>query len=144
MNTTLMLADSAQAVNGKLFILGGGWTDTPLGPDGLVAPQALAILIQVPWDQANRPHHLRLRLLTADGHPFRVSDGPSVQIDTDFETGRPPGTHPGVTLPVPLALNISPMPLPPGRYAWELTVDEELAWTTQVAFTVRPMPVAVG
>ena len=43
---TLMLADSAQEVGGKLYILGGGWSVT--GP--VVPPSAVAIKIDVPWD----------------------------------------------------------------------------------------------
>jgi hypothetical protein len=34
MNITVLLADSAQAVSGKLYVLGGGWTDAPLNADG--------------------------------------------------------------------------------------------------------------
>ena len=39
-----MLADSAQEVGGKLYILGGGWSVT--GP--VVPPSAVAIKIDVP------------------------------------------------------------------------------------------------
>lgn len=139
MNITLLLADSAQAVNGKLYVLGGGWTDTPVGPDGHVPPHALAVIIHVPWDQANRPHHATLRLLNADGRSVEpVADQP-IQIESDFEIGRPPGAQPGASLPVPLALNLGPLPLPPGRYTWELTVDAEPSWSTSVGFTVRPL-----
>ena len=45
----MMLADSAQVSEGKLFILGGGWSVT--GPP---APSAIALHVEVPWDQTNR------------------------------------------------------------------------------------------
>ena len=44
----MMLADSAQAVAGKLYILGGGWSMT--GP--AATPSALAIKFEVPWEAA--------------------------------------------------------------------------------------------
>src|SRR5213594_576499 len=61
MKVTMLLADSAQAVNGKLYILGGGWSI--IGPDP--AATAIAIKIDVPWDLANRSHTFRLALLDA-------------------------------------------------------------------------------
>ena len=44
-----MLADSAQAVGGKLYILGGGWSRS-----AGAAPFAIAAKIEVPWDEASR------------------------------------------------------------------------------------------
>ena len=144
MNITLMLADSAQAVGGKLYVLGGGWTDTPVGPDGHVPPQALAVIIHVPWDQANKGHRMRVRLVDADGVPVSAREGQPLQVESNFEIGRPPGAQPGVSLPVPLALNLGPLPLQPGRYIWELLIDDEPTWSSEVGFTVRPLGAAVG
>lgn len=118
MKITLLLADSAQAVNGKLYILGGGWTDTTQGPDGQTVTHAVAAIVDVPWDLANHQHHARLRLLDADGHPVEPLAGQPLQIDSDFEVGRPPGAQPGVPLPMQFALNIGSLPLAPGRYSW--------------------------
>lgn len=137
MKITLLLADSAQAVNGKLYVLGGGWTDTMLGPEGHTVPHALATIIEVPWDQTNVKHHASLRLLDADGHPIEPVDGQPLQIESDFEIGRPPGAHVGVPLPFQLALNLGPLPLPVGRYTWTLVVDENEEWKADVSFTVR-------
>ena len=49
MKATLMLADYATVSDGKLSIVGGGWSVT--GPEPV--PFGIALLIQVPWDQAN-------------------------------------------------------------------------------------------
>ena len=57
MRVTLMLADSAQAVEGKLYILGGGWS--LVGPEP--TPMAIALKIEVPWDETNRRHTWRAR-----------------------------------------------------------------------------------
>ena len=52
MKLTMLLADAAEAVGGKLYILGGGWSIT--GPQP--TPSAIAIKIDVPWDQTNKVH----------------------------------------------------------------------------------------
>ena len=58
-----MLADAAQSVDNKLFILGGGWSVTGPGPTTM----AIALKIEVPWDQTNRRHQWRIELVEADG-----------------------------------------------------------------------------
>jgi hypothetical protein len=136
---TLLLADAAQAVNGKLYVLGGGWSLT--GPDP--SAMALAVKIDVPWDRANIKHHWRLELLDGDGAPIEVPSAPAgeprpLRIDGEFEAGRPAGLKPGTPLDVALALNFAPLPLPPGgRYVWRLSIDGfDEDW--QVAFSTRP------
>ena len=66
MRATMLLADYAQVAEGKLNVIGGGWTIT--GP--LPSPFALALLIEVPWDRANEKHQLRLELIE---HSRRIS-----------------------------------------------------------------------
>ena len=59
MKVTMMLADSAQAIGGKLYVLGGGWSITGPAP----TPSAIVIKIDVPWDQANIKHHAKFELV---------------------------------------------------------------------------------
>src|SRR5213592_1828364 len=97
MRVTMLLADAAQAINGKLYILGGGWSI--IGPDPV--PSAIAIKIEVPWDEANKRHKLKLELVDADGRPVTVptpTGEKPVQLEGDFEVGRPPGLKPGTPL----------------------------------------------
>ncbi len=138
MKITLLLADFAQVVNGKLYIMGGGWSVT--GPNPV--PSAIAIKLEVPWDEANKPHKLKLVLVDADGRPVIVrtpaGDKP-LELGGDFEVGRPPGVPPGVSLDIMLAYNIAPLPLQPnGRYVWRVFIDEDSKDDWQVAFTTRP------
>lgn len=140
MRVTLLLADSAQAVDNKLYILGGGWSVT--GP----APTTMAIAgkIAVPWDQSNRTHHWRIELLDADGRqvllPTPVGDQPIV-LEGDFEVGRPPGLPEGTPLDLPLALNLAHVPFPHGqRLVWKLWIDDETSEEWDLAFTTRPDP----
>jgi len=133
----LLLCDAAQVSNGKLFILGGGVALIGPRPQGL----AVALRILVPWDRANVGHEWRVDLVDEDGAPVEIQEK-SVVIKGQFEAGRPAGLRPGTPLPVALAINISPLPLPPGRsYEYRLSIDGETQPTWRVPFTVRaPKP----
>jgi hypothetical protein len=135
---TMLLADFAQVADGKLMIVGGGWSLT--GPDPV--PFGIAILVHVPWDQANQRHVMRLELLDADGQPVELEadEGgqPVVFVDDiTFEVGRPAGLKPGIPLDFPLALNSGPLPLAPGRYEWRLSIDGRTEDDWRLPFTVR-------
>jgi len=138
MKVTLLLADSAQAVDGKLYVLGGGWSIT--GPDP--APMAIAMKIEVPWDETNQRHSWKLELLDSDAQPVTLDgdEGPSpLEIGGEFEVGRPAGVKPGTPIDLPLAINLTPVPLEPdGRYVWKLWIDERTDEDWQVAFSTRP------
>lgn len=135
MNVTMLLADSAQVENGKLFVLGGGWTFTGPAP----SPMAVAAVAEVSWDEANLRHKFTLSLLDEDGHPVALEtpDGMRpVSVEGEFEVGRPPGTPVGVDLNFPIAINFGALPLPAGkRYVWSIDVAGQ-SW--QKSFTTRP------
>ena len=137
MKATVLLCDHAQEVAGKLYVLGGGWSIFRGSP----ATMALAIKIDVPWDEANVSHEVVARLLTEDGGdpllPIPQGDGLApqrIEFQGRFEAGRPPGLVPGSELDAPLAINIAGLPLAAGRYEWQVTIDGELA--NRVPFTV--------
>lgn len=137
---TLMLADSAQAVDNKLYILGGGWS--VIGPDP--TPSALAVSIKVPWDQAERPHRLRLELLDSDGRPVLLPapiEEQPLAIESEFQVERGPGLKPGTSIDLALAITLGPIPLPPGgRYEWRLSIDGDREDDWHAAFSTRPFP----
>ncbi len=141
MKVTMLLADYAQVADGKLTVVGGGWSLT--GPDP--TPFGIAILVHVPWDQANRRHTLRLELVDADGQPVTApatEEGEEAAVvfldDIEFEVGRPAGIKPGTPLELPLAVNSGPLALEPGcRYEWRLSIDGAGDEDWRLAFTVR-------
>ena len=135
MDATLLLCDHAEAVGGKLYINGGGW-NVLLRP-GVPVNVSLAILIEVPWDEANEQHRLRAYLLTEDGEPVMAPHGETLEVDGGFEVGRPPGVKPGSTLNTPLAINFNALALDAGGYEWRLEVDEALV-------ARKPFRVAAG
>jgi Family of unknown function (DUF6941) len=135
-----MLADHADAVGGKLYISGGGWSLT--GPDP--PPGAIAMDVKVPWDERDDEHQLVLELVDADGQavlvptqfgvqPLRIEamltlDG--VEVD--------PAVRPGTPLDAPFAINYAPVPLMPGqRYEWRLSVNDHHDEDWCLPFTVR-------
>lgn len=133
----IILCDAAVADSGsgKMHMLGAGWsvTGTP------TAPQAVAVMMKIPWDRANQKLHLHLRLLDADGVPIvlgaqGVGEQP-VGTEAEVEVGRPPGATHGSPLDASFALTVPPMPLPPGRYVWQLDLAER---TFSAGFEVRP------
>jgi hypothetical protein len=136
----MMLADSAQEVGGKLYILGGGWSIT--GPDPV--PMAIALKLEVPWDRTNEQHSLLLELLDDDGNAVLV-DGPEehgeqvpLQVTGEFEAGRPPGIKPGTPIDSALAVNFGPLALEAGRrYQWRLSIDGETDEDWALGFSTR-------
>jgi hypothetical protein len=137
MRVTMLLADAAQEVQGKLYILGGGWSVT--GPD--IPPMALAIKLDVPWNAADASHEFELALVDTDGRAVLVEDaaqGPrEVRIGGSFEVGRPPGLPPGSDIDCAFTVNVGAIPLASGRYAWQLWIDGETAEDWQRPFQVR-------
>lgn len=145
MKVTLLLADSAQAAEGKLYILGAGWSLT--GPQP--SPAAIALIVEVPWDQTNLRHRWRLDLVNSDGQPIRLQDASGradpVVVEGEIEVGRPVGVTPGTPIAAPLAINLAPLPLPAGgRYEWRLTIGDESREDWRLAFSTRPAPPPSG
>jgi hypothetical protein len=133
----VLLCDAAVAdPAGKLHMLGAGWSLT----SSPTSPQAVAVLLKIPWDRANEQLGLVLRLLDSDGRPVVLATpdgGQEVTMTGGIEAGRPPGVTRGSPLDAALAFSVPSLPLPPGRYQWRLEVAED-------AFAVSFQVVAPG
>ena len=139
-NVTMLLCDAAQVSDGKLYILGGGWSMT--GPDPV--PSAVALKIDVDWHEAEASHHWELFLEDADGRPvlMETAEGTQpVEVRGEFTVSQPPGIPEGSPIDVALAVNLGPIPLAPGtRFAWRLTIDGDSLPGASLGFTTRPRP----
>lgn len=131
----MLLCDSAQSVAGKLYILGGGWTQVSVAafPSGFA--MALALRVAIPWDRSNERIPLSVTLVTEEGAPVNVS-GEAVRATAELEVGRPPGLPRGTPLDANLALNFFGLQLRPGGYAWHCETDGSIK--ARAAFRVTP------
>jgi hypothetical protein len=134
---TLLLCDFAQAVGGKLYILGGGWSKAISW--GQPVSMTLAIKLDIPWHLANTKLPFEIALLTEDGTPVtNPAVGQPVRGDGQMEVGRPPGLTPGTGLDATMAIPMFGLQLAHGTYRWELKVSGHLVQT--VVFEVIPPP----
>lgn len=120
MDVTMLLCDAADQVGGKLYVMGGGWTH--LQAVDVPTSMALAVVLTVEWDEANKRFGVEAAMRTEDGDIVEINGNPVLQ-QGDFEVGRPPGLKPGTSLNAPFALSFHGVVLSPGGYVWELSVD---------------------
>jgi hypothetical protein len=124
----MILCDYAEELGGKLYMMGGGWSRnfTPNRPTNM----ALAIKLTIPWNEANRPSDITVRLVDDNHEPFRGQDGNEVAITGKVEVGRPAGLRPGSNLDAAFALRFDGLQLPPGTYVWELLINRNVLEST--------------
>lgn len=114
----LMLADRAEAVNGKLYLMGGAWDRLFVQNFALQNLISIAVGILVPWHATNTQHTLTLEIVDSDEAPigFRVEAG--------FAAGTPPWSERGETQRVILALPGVPVQLSrPGQYVINASIN---------------------
>lgn len=129
----MLLCDAAQSVGGKLYVIGGGWSQLSAAQwPGLVS---LAIRLAIPWDRANESLHMEARLVTDQGEAIEI-DGTPVKAEGDLEVGRPPGMKRGSPLDTTLALNFQGLALDQGGYVWELEIADQIV--ARSPFRVNP------
>lgn len=97
---TLMLADWAEAINGKLYIQGGGWDRRAVNP-GQPSDFAIAASILIPWNLTNQQHEFAITVESEDG----TAIGPP--LTGGFTVGRPPNALPGQRFRAPLTARCS-------------------------------------
>jgi hypothetical protein len=141
MNIRSMLADYAVVADGKLTIVGGGWSIISPNP----TPTALALLVKVPWDRTNEKHRVTVRLVDEDGRAFVPDGAPEgfegIRHEWPVEVGRAPGLRPGTCIDCPLALNIGPLQFVPGkRYEWMVELNDQTNDEWNLPFTVADLP----
>ena len=95
----VILADAAQVVGNKLYLLGGGWDVlTVQGSLPVNQPVAIALSFRVPWNATNQRHHFEFEVVTEDGTEVLKGGG-------ELEVGRPPGIPPGTVQRTQMALS---------------------------------------
>ncbi len=103
----LLLADRAEAINGKLYTLGAAWDRIVVNDFTKPLNISVALGVLVPWNATNQNHKVTLTLRDADGNLI------DFRIDASFIAGRPAflnGETQRVLLAVPAASVILPGP----------------------------------
>lgn len=113
----LILADAAQVVGNKLYLLGGGW-DRLIANKGFPLSQqiGIAMSINVPWNNTNEKHAFEIEIATEDGQQI-------AKVDGGFEVGRPVGILPGQDQRIQLAANAALKLNDPGIYSIMARID---------------------
>ena len=87
----LILADEAELVNGKLYMMGGGWDRITAQVLPWQQHMAVAVAIRVPWMNTNRQTSVEIDLTDEDGTSLGKVQG-------EFIVGRPAQAVPGQPL----------------------------------------------
>ncbi|MBF6604844.1 MAG: hypothetical protein IVW53_04590 [Chloroflexi bacterium] len=134
----LILADGAEAVNGKIFILGGGVErhTAPAFEPFAVLNADIACSVLVAWGEANRTFAVTLKIVDED-------EKAAVALEFTMETGRPPGAKPGQDLRTLMAVR-GPFPIPhPGGFKLAMELNG-VAQAPPFRFWVDHVPVAAA
>lgn len=102
----LILADSAQVVGNKLYLLGGGWELLIVNTGFPVERHcAIAVSAKVPWNETNQRHTFEIEVL--EETPGTEAPKSLVKVGGQFEVGRPPGIPLGSDQRIQLAINMN-------------------------------------
>ena len=121
----LVLADKAEAIGGKLYLMGGGFDRVRLAAIPGAAQFDVAVGILVGYNETNLQHAFELRCEDPDNN--LVFDAPRGAI----EVGRPPGMTASSEQRA-LLVFAGPFPFPSaGDYSWVLVLNGERQASTR-------------
>lgn len=106
----LILADAAQIVGGKLYLMGGGWDVLAVNSGFPIRRHCgMAAAFRVPWNEANQVHNVEIEIADQDGNVL-------VNVAGQLEVGRPPGIPQGHEQRAQLAIDLDLELKGPGTY----------------------------
>jgi hypothetical protein len=118
----LLLCDHSEAVNGKLYLTGGGWNVLRLPELPHEWSFSIGLGIDVAYHETNDPHELVVSVQDPDGQ--ELGEG----LTANFETGRPPGLPQGQEQRLVMSIAATATFAAPGPHAAVVQVNgEELA-----------------
>lgn len=110
----LLVADRAEVVNGKLYLMGGSWDriQPPSFPHRMML--GIALGVRIPFNHTDEQHTVSVEV--------QQDDKRLVGFEAKLTTGRPPGMA-GMDMLVPMAFNI-PVGIPAeGQLVLRAAVD---------------------
>lgn len=127
----LILADAAEVVGGKLYLMGGGWDRLTVNSQPAKKNLAVALALRVPWHETNRQHAFRIDMTDEDG-------AQTVSVSGATEVGRPAGTPPGQPQLVQFVVNFDATFEKLGTYVITARVND--SQERSVRFNIVPGP----
>ena len=130
----IIMADSAEVINGKLYLMGGGW-------DRLVVNQAfplqqmvsIAVSFAVGWDETNLRQPMEIRIEDTEGKQL-------ARVNGEIEAGRPRGITPGQTQRVQLAFKLPLRFEKPDSFSVTAYIADEIAGTSSFSIAAGRKP----
>ncbi|MEX2108440.1 MAG: hypothetical protein WD827_06105 [Solirubrobacterales bacterium] len=120
----VLLADHSEAVNGKLYLNGGGWNALWLPEIPHEWHFNIGLGIDVGWNETNSQHELQIGIHDPDGN--ELGEG----LSASFETGRPVGMPAGHDQRLVMSIGASAYFETSGPHAVVVQINgEELART---------------
>ncbi len=131
----MILADSAEVINGKLYMLGGGWDALTINSGfPKTYPVSVAVAFCVPWNDTDQPHAFAVEVQDADGKELASVTG-------DFEIGRPAGIPFGLAQIAQIAVRMA-LPLSqPGTHVIIGRIGNQELKRTPFIVVAPPKPV---
>ena len=124
----LLIADRAEAINGKLYLMGGAWDSISIADLNAPITFSLALGILIPWHATNERHRMRLVVQSAAGLKL-------AELDGELVAGRPPHLEAGTQQRLLFATNFGIVLPHAGPYAIIVYLNEREAKRT--GFTVQ-------
>jgi hypothetical protein len=127
----LILADRAEVLNGKLYMMGGAWDHVfATNLEGSI-PLHIACGVLIPYLETDDQHTLEVA--------FEDTDGTAVvpSFSLAFKTGRPPTLEKGAKMRLPLAFETRIKFPKFDAYTISATVDGRPETSRRLAFYVR-------
>ncbi len=120
----IIMADSAEVVNSKLYLMGGGW-------DRLVVNQvfpvqqliSIAVSFSVGWDETNIPQTMEVEVKDEEGNQL-------AKVQGQIEAGRPRGITPGQAQRVQLAFKLPLRFEKPGSFTVTALIGDKIEGQT--------------
>lgn len=134
----LLLTDHSEAVNGKVYVNGGGWNVLRFPELPQQWTFGIALGIDVGWDETNRPHDLLIRIEDPDG--VQLGDA----LEGNFETGRPPGMPAGQDQRLVMSVGTTANFGTPGPHAAVVQVNGEELGRARFYLSEEPAPADMG
>ncbi len=125
----LLVADRAEVVNGKLYLMGGSWDriQPPQFPHRMML--GIALGVRIPFAYTDDQHTVAIELLHDDTR--------MIGFEAKLSTGRPPGMA-GMDMLVPMAFNI-PIAIPgEGQVTLRAAIDQHPGRRHEIKVIQRP------